>query len=79
MSKKRIELWHGIVPKEKQINEQHSYTEDTNSKETFHLSDVHNMERCIICGGVEFNVGTGDYFTAIRCVKCQWEQCAHSG
>lgn len=35
--------------------------------------------QCSICGGVEFYVGQGDYFTAIMCVKCRWEGCIHDG
>lgn len=34
---------------------------------------------CKNCGGKEFNVGSGNYFTAIRCVKCEWELCIHDG
>lgn len=34
---------------------------------------------CSICGGTEFNVGQDDFFTAIKCVKCQWEMCIHDG
>ena len=34
---------------------------------------------CSICGGVEFNVGSGTYFTGIRCVKCKYEICVHDG
>lgn len=35
--------------------------------------------RCKRCGGTEFNVGKGSYFTAIKCVKCLWESCVHEG
>ena len=41
----------------------------------YHMSDI----RCKKCGALEFNVGSGDYFTAIRCVKCGWEECIHEG
>jgi hypothetical protein len=34
---------------------------------------------CAICGGREFNVGAGSYYTAIRCVSCRWEVCFHDG
>lgn len=34
---------------------------------------------CKICGGNEFNIGSGCYFTAIRCTKCEYEICIHEG
>lgn len=34
---------------------------------------------CKSCGGKEFNVGSGVYFTAIRCVTCEFEICIHDG
>lgn len=35
--------------------------------------------RCKICGSTEFTVGSGSYFTAIKCPKCEWELCIHDG
>lgn len=35
--------------------------------------------KCKLCGGSEFNVGVGSYYTAIRCVKCKYEKCIHQG
>ena len=34
---------------------------------------------CKSCGGDEFNVGGASYYTAIRCTKCEWEDCIHDG
>jgi len=34
---------------------------------------------CKKCGGKDFNVGVGSYYTAIKCVSCQWEVCVHEG
>ena len=34
---------------------------------------------CKICGGVNFNVGRGSYFTAIKCISCDYELCIHEG
>lgn len=34
---------------------------------------------CAKCGSQEFNVGQGNYYTAIRCPKCQWQLCIHQG
>ncbi len=34
---------------------------------------------CKYCGGEEFKVGQGDYFTAIKCIKCEYEVCIHDG
>jgi len=35
--------------------------------------------KCGLCGGNHFHVGQGEYYTAIRCVNCNWETCIHSG
>lgn len=35
--------------------------------------------KCILCGSNVFNVGHGEWYTAIRCVHCQWEFCIHEG
>ena len=50
----------------------------------FHIGQSYKEEVadtvfCKHCGGKEFNVGTGDYFTAIRCVTCHYEICIHDG
>ncbi len=34
---------------------------------------------CKTCGGKEFNVGKGSYWTQIKCVKCGYEVCVHEG
>jgi hypothetical protein len=34
---------------------------------------------CKNCGGNHFNVGISDYFTAVRCINCEWEICVHNG
>lgn len=34
---------------------------------------------CIKCGGDNFVVGQGAYFTAIKCPVCGWEKCIHDG
>jgi len=34
---------------------------------------------CVKCGGVEFNVGSGEYLTAIRCTKCGVPCSIHQG
>ena len=52
--------------------------------ETFHIGQSYDDEaattvECAKCHGRVFNVGMGDYFTAIRCVKCEWETCIHDG
>lgn len=50
----------------------------------FHIGQSYESEpaktlRCLQCGGIEFNVGQGSYFTGIRCVTCGWEACVHEG
>ena len=34
---------------------------------------------CKHCGSEEFKVAQGDYFTAVKCVKCEYEVCIHKG
>ena len=51
---------------------------------TFHIGQDYENEavttaQCAICGSKEFNVGCGDYYTAIRCPKCGWERMIHEG
>ena len=52
--------------------------------DTFHLGQCYENTaaktvECAKCGSREFNVGSGSYFTAIRCPKCGWEVCFHDG
>lgn len=35
--------------------------------------------QCIACGGTHFEVGSGDYLTAIRCINCMESVVVHSG
>ena len=51
---------------------------------TFHIGQSYEKEaattaQCAICGSKEFNVGCGDYYTAIRCPTCGWERLIHEG
>jgi hypothetical protein len=34
---------------------------------------------CLHCGGKQFIVGQGSYFTAIKCPTCLWEVSIHEG
>ena len=34
---------------------------------------------CKKCGGMNFNIGQGNYFTAVKCVNCDWQLCIHEG
>lgn len=34
---------------------------------------------CKQCGGREFHVVVGDYYTAIQCPQCEWRECIHDG
>lgn len=36
-------------------------------------------QQCTRCGGLEFHVAEGYYWTGIRCVKCRLESVAHAG
>jgi hypothetical protein len=54
------------------------------SDDTFHIGQSYSKKAaptiaCKHCGGLEFNVGSGEYYTAIRCVKCKWEALLHNG
>jgi len=35
--------------------------------------------QCRLCGGSQFYVGEGEYFTGIKCIVCEWEMCIHDG
>lgn len=35
--------------------------------------------KCRTCGNTQFIVGVGSHFTAIKCPKCKYELCIHSG
>jgi ribosomal protein S27E len=35
--------------------------------------------RCKKCKSMAFNVGSGSWFTAIKCVNCEWQICVHDG
>lgn len=49
----------------------------------FHLPNDEDEKalplKCNKCGGKEFNVAQGYYYTAIRCIRCKWECGIHSG
>lgn len=50
----------------------------------FHIGQSYDDEvartfSCRLCGGAEFFVGRGSYFTAIKCCQCQWEWAIHTG
>jgi len=34
---------------------------------------------CKKCGNDKFFVGSGNYYTAIKCPVCKWEVCIHEG
>ena len=52
-------------------------------EDIFHLGDYTEEPVkkliCTLCGGDNFKVGSGSHFTAIKCVKCEWEWCVHEG
>lgn len=69
------DIW---IPKEKVL--------DFKKDELFHIGQSYGHEsgkadtaHCKNCGGKEFNVGIGDYYTAVRCVACEFEICVHEG
>ena len=48
----------------------------------FHIGQCYQKEKaqplkCKKCGGNEFHIGQGHYYTAVRCVRCEWECCIH--
>ncbi len=50
-------------------------------EDEFHIGDVSQARKhiCKLCGGDKFQVGSDEYFTAIRCIRCKWEVCIHEG
>ena len=60
------------------------FQEITKPKEEtlFHIGDGDMIAQTLVCkkcDGDQFNVGRASYYTAIRCVKCEWEICVHNG
>lgn len=50
----------------------------------FHIGQIYDDKVaktlvCKHCGGNQFNVGSGNHFTAIKCITCQYEICIHDG
>lgn len=49
----------------------------------FHIGQMGDVPAisivCRKCDGTQFYVGQGSHFTAIKCVKCEWEICIHEG
>lgn len=50
----------------------------------FHVGQFYDKEPaetiyCKHCGGNEFHVGCGNYFTAIKCKNCEYEISIHEG
>lgn len=58
------------------LNEAVSFSD---KKDPFKSGEVKQTLQCKICGGDEFQVGIGDYWTQIRCKKCEIETCVHEG
>ncbi len=50
----------------------------------FHIGQVYTdgpakALRCLVCGGNKFYVGRDEWYTAVKCVTCEWELCIHDG
>lgn len=57
---------------------------DTKEDGTFNIGQPYEKKPaetlfCKHCGADEFKVGQGSYFTAVKCVKCEYEICVHDG
>lgn len=73
----------GIDKKYEQPDESEVLEHDENDT-TFHIGQFGSKNPastlvCKICKGKEFNIGTDAYYTAIKCVKCDWQICIHEG
>lgn len=89
VTKKEDESWprivRGLVPANVKVDEtEFNPVEEDPDGAPFHMGQIYENEsaapqRCRICKGTAFNVAQGSYFTALRCVKCQWEVCVHEG
>ncbi len=70
-----------LVSKYEQYSE---YLVEEKKDGEFHIGQCYDEEPaqtlyCKHCGGSEFKVGQGNYFTAIKCKKCEYEVCIHDG
>lgn len=77
-----------IDPNDEHSDEWHSPEEhelvDNLNDTLFHIGQSYEKKPaetlvCKFCGSTEFNVGSGSYYTAIRCPKCEWELNIHNG
>lgn len=52
--------------------------------DVFHIGQIYDTKPahvmiCKFCGGDKFTIAQGSHFTAVSCVTCQYEVCAHTG
>ena len=76
-------IWIDGKPANERDFNQEDFVKETD-EDMFHIGQSYENGaaktlECVKCGSKEFNVGSGNYFTAIRCVKCEWEYCIHDG
>ena len=85
MSDRRTDFWDPDNPEIEDGNLNHKFTLTRKLPKTvFTIGQTGDDNpaatyQCVRCGGTKFNVGTGKYYTAIRCVECKWEMCVHEG
>jgi len=75
------EQWPPLAGDEYEVDP--PYVVEVNPTEPFHIGQGYSNKPApniaCRCGNNQFSVGSGEYFTAIRCDKCGWERCIHNG
>lgn len=69
---------------QKKMEDSDGFTEKLTADETFKIGQFYESKaattlRCKLCKGTSFMVGLGSYYTAIKCVNCDWQECVHEG
>lgn len=64
--------------------ESRDVTEERTDQKEFTIGQIYDDEPAITigckkCKGTTFKVGSGNHYTAIKCVTCNWQACIHDG
>ncbi len=80
----------GLISKKVKYGNNNGYfTQDDDPLESkdrgdFHIGQSYEDKACDtivckVCGGDRFIVGSGSYYTALKCPNCEYEVCFHVG
>ena len=77
-------LIDNIYPKTEEDADEEELLEFIDNKKPFHIGQSYEhcpakQIGCAKCGSDQFHVAQGSYYTAIRCINCNWELGIHDG